>query len=91
MFFFFGSNDFYNKNQQREPQGENQQKIKRLRGRHVHLTAGTHRSKRPQNLNGVKFGKQITKWGNSDDNLLNRVISVKKIKLGGKNWNLLVI
>ena len=40
-------------------------------------------------LDGVKIGKDITKWGNLDDNLLNRVIGVKKVKLGGKKWNLL--
>jgi hypothetical protein len=40
-------------------------------------------------LKGVKIGKVYTKWGNSDENLLNRVIAVKIIELRGKNWNLL--
>jgi hypothetical protein len=40
-------------------------------------------------LEGVKNVMIFTKWGNLDENLLNRVISVKIVKLGGKNWNLL--
>jgi hypothetical protein len=40
-------------------------------------------------LEGVKIGKTFAKWGNLDENLLNGVISVKKLKIGGKNWNLL--
>jgi hypothetical protein len=32
----------------------------------------------------------FAKWGNLDENLLNGVISVKKLKIGGKNWNLLI-
>jgi hypothetical protein len=42
-------------------------------------------------LEGVKIGITFAKWGNLDENLLNRVISVKKLKIGGKNWNLLKI
>jgi hypothetical protein len=42
-------------------------------------------------LEGVKMGTILIKWGNLDENLLNRVISVKNVKLGGKNWNLLKI
>jgi hypothetical protein len=40
-------------------------------------------------LDGVKIDTVYTKWGNLDENLLNGVIAVKIIKLGGKNWNLL--
>jgi hypothetical protein len=40
-------------------------------------------------LDGVKIGTIYTKWGNLNENLLNRVIAVKIIELGGKNWNLL--
>jgi hypothetical protein len=35
------------------------------------------------------MGKTFAKWDNLDENLLNGVISVKKLKIGGKNWNLL--
>jgi hypothetical protein len=35
----------------------------------------------------VKNGKTFTKRGNVNKNLLNGVISVKNVKLGGKNWN----
>jgi hypothetical protein len=38
---------------------------------------------------GVERYRTGSKWGNLDENLLNGVISVKKLKLGGKNWNLL--
>jgi hypothetical protein len=41
-------------------------------------------------LKGVRFGKIFIKWGNYDENLLNGVITVKKVKLGGKKWNLLL-
>lgn len=37
----------------------------------------------------VKFDIIFTKWGNTDEKLLNGVIHVKKIELWGKNWNLL--
>jgi hypothetical protein len=37
------------------------------------------------------MGTILIKWGNLDENLLNRVISIKNVKLGGKNWNLLKI
>jgi hypothetical protein len=40
-------------------------------------------------LGGVKNGTTCAKWGNLDENVLNEVISVKKVKLGGKKWNLL--
>jgi hypothetical protein len=40
-------------------------------------------------LEGVKIGKTFAKWGNLDENLLNGVISVKKLKIGVKKWNLL--
>jgi hypothetical protein len=40
-------------------------------------------------LGRVKSGKGFVRWGNTDEKLFNRVISVKNIKLGGKNWNLL--
>jgi hypothetical protein len=36
-------------------------------------------------LEGVKIGTTITKWSNLDENLLNGIITVKKIKLEGKN------
>jgi hypothetical protein len=36
-------------------------------------------------LEGVKIGKTFAKWGNLDKNLLNGVISVKKLKIWGKN------
>ena len=38
-----------------------------------------------QKLEGVKIGKTFTKWGNLDEKLLNGVIIVKIVKLGGKN------
>jgi hypothetical protein len=38
-----------------------------------------------KNLKGVKVGTIFTKWGNLDENLLNGVIAVKIVKLGGKN------
>jgi hypothetical protein len=41
-------------------------------------------------LEGVKIGNFFAKWGNLDENLLNGVISVKKLKIGSKNWNLLL-
>jgi hypothetical protein len=41
---------------------------------HMYLTScqKTHKI-----LEGVKIGKTFAKWGNLDENLLNRVISVK--------------
>jgi hypothetical protein len=36
-------------------------------------------------LEGVKVGKTFAKWGNLDENLLNGVINVKNLKIGGKN------
>jgi hypothetical protein len=39
----------------------------------------------------VKIGKTFVKWGNTDEKILNGVVSVKKIKLRGKNWNLLFL
>jgi hypothetical protein len=41
-------------------------------------------------LKGVRFGKTFAKWDNYDENLLNGVITVKKVKLGGKKWNSLI-
>jgi hypothetical protein len=38
----------------------------------------------------VKVDTVYTKWSNLDENLLNGVIAVKIIELGGKNWNLLL-
>jgi hypothetical protein len=55
------------------------------------MVAETHLSNPWKNLEGVKVGTIFTKWGNSDKNLLNGVITVKIVKLGGKNWNLLFI
>jgi hypothetical protein len=40
-------------------------------------------------LKGVKFGIAFVKWGNPDEKLVNRVISVKNVKVESKNWNLL--
>jgi hypothetical protein len=45
---------------------------------------GTSRQKAHKILVGVKIGKTFAKWGNLNENLLNRVISIKKLKLGGK-------
>ena len=42
-----------------------------------------------KNLDGVKIGTTITKWGNYDENNLNGVITIKIVKLEGKTWNLL--
>jgi hypothetical protein len=50
---------------------------------------GTYLSNCLKKLDGVKIGTVYTKWGNLNENLLNRVIAVKIIELGGKNWNLL--
>jgi hypothetical protein len=36
-------------------------------------------------LDRVKIDTVCTKWGNLDENLLNGVIAVKIIELGGKN------
>lgn len=36
-------------------------------------------------LGRVKIGKTLAKWGITDEKILNRVIHVKNIKLGGKN------
>jgi hypothetical protein len=41
-------------------------------------------------LGRVKTGRTFAKWGNMDEKMLNGVISVKNIKLGGKNWNSLL-
>jgi hypothetical protein len=41
-------------------------------------------------LRRVKTGKSFVKWGNMDKILLNRVISVRNVKLKCKNWNLLL-
>jgi hypothetical protein len=41
-------------------------------------------------LRRVKTGRSFVKWGNMDKILLNRVISVRNVKLEGKNWNLLL-
>jgi hypothetical protein len=41
-------------------------------------------------LGRVKSGKGFVKWGKTDEKILNGVISVKNINLGGKNWNLLL-
>jgi hypothetical protein len=51
----------------------------------LYLVAETHLSNPWKNLEGVKVGTIFTKWGNSDKNLLNGVITVKIVKLGGKN------
>jgi hypothetical protein len=53
--------------------------------RNLYLVAETHLSNPWKNLKRVKVGTIFTKWGNSDKNLLNRVITVKIVKLGGKN------
>jgi hypothetical protein len=50
----------------------------------VYLTTGTQPSKTHKVLEGVKICKTFAKWGNFDENLLNGVISVKKMKIGGK-------
>jgi hypothetical protein len=39
----------------------------------------------------VKSGKSFAKWGNYGEKLLNWVITVKNMKLWGKNWNLLML
>jgi hypothetical protein len=44
---------------------------------------------RYKSLDGVKIGRNYTKWGNQDEKLLNGVINVKIVKLEGKKWNLL--
>jgi hypothetical protein len=51
--------------------------------------SGPSRQKAQKILEGVKIGITFAKWGNLDENLLNGVISVKKLKIWGKNWNLL--
>jgi hypothetical protein len=56
----------------------------------LYLVAETHLLNRRKNIEGVKVGTIFTKWGNSDENLLNEVIAVKIVKLGDKNWNLLL-
>jgi hypothetical protein len=50
----------------------------------LYLVAETHLLNRRKNIEGVKVGTIFTKWGNSDENLLNGVIAVKIVKLGGK-------
>ena len=40
-----------------------------------------------KNLKWVNCGKTFAKWGKMDEILLNRVISVKNIKIEGKNQN----
>jgi hypothetical protein len=52
---------------------------------------GPSRQKAQKILEGVKIGITFAKWGNLDENLLNGVIRVKKFKIGGKNWNSLLI
>jgi hypothetical protein len=47
---------------------------------HVYQTTGPCRKKTHKILEGVKIGKTFAKWGNLDENLLNEVISVKKLK-----------
>jgi hypothetical protein len=42
---------------------------------------GPSRQKAQKNLERVKIGKTFAKWDNLDENLLNRVISVKKLKI----------
>jgi hypothetical protein len=42
-------------------------------------------------LNGVNCGKTFTKWVKTDEISLNGVISVKNVKIGGKNRNSLII
>jgi hypothetical protein len=37
-------------------------------------------------LEGVKIITSLAKCGNFDEKLLNRVISVKKVKIRGKKW-----
>jgi hypothetical protein len=44
----------------------------------------------PLILKGVKSGKTFVTWGNLDEKLLNRVISVKNVKVEGTKWNLLL-
>jgi hypothetical protein len=55
----------------------------------LYLVAETHQLNQQKNLEGVNVGTIFTKWGNLDENLLYGVITVKFVKLGGKNWNLL--
>jgi hypothetical protein len=55
----------------------------------VYLTVITQGQYAHKILGGVKNGTTFAKWGNLDENVLNEVISVKKVKLGGKKWNLL--
>ena len=38
-------------------------------------------------LNWVNCGNTFAKWGKMDENSLNGVISVKNVKIGGKNRN----
>jgi hypothetical protein len=42
-------------------------------------------------LEGVKTGKTFSKWGNTEEKLLNGVICVKNDKTGGKTQNSLLI
>ena len=49
-----------------------------------------HKTKHSQILEGVKFRTTFTTWGNSDENLLNVLIIVKKLNLEGKKLNLLL-
>jgi hypothetical protein len=57
---------------------------------HLYLELGHTYRIATKKLEGVKNVIIFTKWGNSNENLLNGVISVKIVKLGGKNWNLLI-
>jgi hypothetical protein len=52
---------------------------------HLYLEAGPTYRIAGKKLDGVKIGTVYTKWGNLDENLLNGVIAVKIIELGGKN------
>ena len=51
-------------------------------------TIVTHQSECSKKLNGVNCGNIFAKWGKMDEILLNGVISVKNVKIGGKNRNL---
>jgi hypothetical protein len=49
----------------------------------LYLAAETHLSNLWKNIEGVKVGIIFTKWGSPDENLLNGVIAIKIVKLGG--------
>ena len=54
-------------------------------GRYIDTMIRSHLTKQSKTLSGIKSGKNYAKWGKWGEFLLNGVIVVINIKLGGKN------